>query len=218
MQDMIRIAMADDHILFRKGLATLIETLGDYKVVIQAANGAELLQKLDSKDLPELVLLDVSMPVMNGYETALQLKQQFPQLRVLALSMMENEDSVIRMIRNGARGYVLKDAEPQQLREAINDVLQNGFHFSDLVSGNLIHKLQLNANNSQATIIESLNERERDFLKYTCTDLTYKEIAQKMYISPRTVDGYRDALFTKLDIKTRVGLALFAVKHGLVNV
>jgi two-component system, NarL family, invasion response regulator UvrY len=217
---MITIAMADDHAMLRQGLAGMIESFGDYKVVLQAGNGKELIGSLTAQTLPDIALLDVSMPEMDGYDTAAYLQQHFPSVKVLALSMMDNENAIIRMIKNGARGYVLKDSEPAELRMALQNILTKGYHYSELVTGKLIFNMNRQGldDNTTTASNEQLSARELDFLKYACTEFTYKEIADKLHVSPRTVDGYRDGLFEKLGIKTRVGLAMYAVKRGLVKV
>ena len=214
---MANLALIDDHLLMRNGLSGLISKLG-HKVILEAGNGAEMIDRLNPAQLPEIVLLDVSMPVMNGYETARWLTEHYPDIRILALSMQVQEGAIIRMIKAGERGYLLKDADPQQLKEAIHEVLSKGFYFSDLVNGKLIHAISSPDEKMKAlNILDSLSERELLFLKYACSELTYKEIADKLCISPRTVDGYRDVLFEKLQIKTRVGLALFAIKNEIVT-
>ncbi|MBS1929080.1 MAG: response regulator transcription factor [Bacteroidetes bacterium] len=214
---MANLALIDDHLLMRNGLSGLISKLG-HKVILEAGNGAEMIDRLNPAQLPEIVLLDVSMPVMNGYETARWLTEHYPEIRILALSMQVQEGAIIRMIKAGARGYLLKDADPQQLQEAIHEVLSKGFYFSDLVNGKLIHAISSPDEKMKVlNILDSLSERELSFLKYACSELTYKEIADKMCISPRTVDGYRDSLFEKLQIRTRVGLALFAIKNEIVS-
>jgi len=214
---MANLALIDDHLLMRNGLSGLISKLG-HRVILEAGNGAEMIDRLNPAQLPEIVLLDVSMPVMNGYETARWLTEHYPEIRILALSMQVQEGAIIRMIKAGARGYLLKDADPQQLQEAIHEVLSKGFYFSDLVNGKLIHAISSPDEKMKAlNILDSLSERELLFLKYACSELTYKAIADKLCISPRTVDGYRDVLFEKLQIKTRVGLALFAIKNEIVT-
>ena len=217
---MITIAMADDHAMLRQGLANLIETFGDYKVVLQAGNGKELIAMIDEKNLPDIALLDISMPEMNGYETAAHLQQHFPSIKMLAVSMMDNESAIIKMIRNGARGYVLKDAEPAELRQALHNVYNKGYHYSELVTSKLIFNMNKQGMDDTAFSgnQDYLSAREVDFLKYACTELTYKEIADKMHVSPRTIDGYRDGLFDKLSIKTRVGLVMYAIKKGIVEI
>ena len=123
------------------------------------------------------------------------------------------------MLKCGAKGYILKDSEPAELRAAIDDLMTKGFYYSGLVSGKLIHAInKIDDEGSELKTLIQLNERETDFLKYACTEMTYKEIAYKMFVSPRTIDGYRDGLFEKLHIKTRVGLVMYAIKNGIVNV
>jgi DNA-binding NarL/FixJ family response regulator len=152
----------------------------------------------------------------DGFETALWLKNNKPEIKVLALSMYEKDTSIIRMIRNGVKGYILKAAEPSELKQALDAVIHKGFHYSPLVTGHLLHTVQKKDEKQQAVL--QLTEREIQFLKYACTELTYKQIAEKMFVSPRTVDGYRDSLFEKLNLETRVGLVIFAIRNGIVNI
>ncbi len=214
---MATIVLTDDHILLRNGLAELVKKLG-HTVLFEADNGKDLMTKLDAKNLPDLVLMDINMPEMDGYETTQWLKENHPEVNVLALSMYDNENSIIKMLKCGAKGYILKDSDPAILKAAIDAVLTKGYYYSDLVSGKLIHAInKIDDEGSDINTITNLSERELDFLKYSCTELTYKEIAEKMFVSPRTIDGYRDALFEKLSIKTRVGLAMYATKNGIVQ-
>ena len=215
---MSNVVLVDDHVLLRNGLANLIESFGNYKVLFEANNGKAFIEKLNPKALPELVLMDINMPEMDGYETCLWLKNNYPDIKVLALSMYDNENAVIRMFKAGAKGYILKDCEPAELRAALKAVITKGFYYSEMVTGKLIHTINtLDENDSQAKNIIKLNDREITFLKLACTELTYKEIADKMFVSPRTIDGYRDDLFEKLNIKTRVGLVMYAIKNGVIT-
>lgn len=215
---MATIALVDDHILLLKGLANLLKDLG-YHILLEADNGNDLLEKLKSHPPPDIVLLDINMPQMDGYETALWLKDNHPEVKVLALSMYDDENAIIRMLKNGAKGYILKDCEPSELRSAIDALMRKGFYHSEMVSGQLIHSIiQSDENNQSVKNVLGLNEKEIKFLKLVCTELTYKEIADEMCVSPRTVDGYRDNLFEKLNSKSRVGLVLFAIKNGIVKV
>lgn len=202
-----RIALADDHAVLRSGLAELLKKM-EYEVPFECSNGDELIKRLAAGDVPDLVLLDINMPVMNGFDTADWIREHFPLLPVLALSMYDDDAAIIKMLRCGAKGYVLKEAEAGQLRTAIEDVMTKGFHYSDLVSGTVVHSLR-----EQVDLASRLSEREIRFLQLAATEMTYKQIAAEMYVSPRTVDGYRDVLFEKLGVTSRVGLVMWAIKN-----
>ena len=215
---MIQIALADDHVLLRKGLASLVQSLG-YAVAFEASNGQELIDKMPDAVLPDLVLMDINMPDKDGYETTLWLKQNHPSIKVLALSMYDDEMAIIRMLKNWARGYILKDAEPAELQSAIEAVLNKGFYYSEMVTGRMMYSItHMEEGQTGIKKLQALTDREADFLKLACSEMTYKEIAKKMYLSPRTIDGYRETLFEKLHIKTRTGLAIYAIKNGFVRI
>jgi two-component system, NarL family, invasion response regulator UvrY len=215
---MSSIALVDDHSILRRGLGQLIESLG-HSVLFQADEGKEFIASIDAKQLPDLVLMDINMPEMDGFEATEWLKAHHPDVPVLALSMYDNEASIIRMLKCGAKGYILKDCEPKELQTAIEAVISKGYYYSDLVNGKLIHAInKAETETNGALKASNLNEREVNFLKLTCSEMTYKEIAEKMFLSPRTIDGYRDALFDKLQVKTRVGLVLYAIKNGIVRI
>ena len=215
---MANIVLVDDHSLLRNGLAELVKSQG-HTVLFEADNGSSFLAKLDTKNLTDIVLMDINMPEMDGFETASWIKTNHPAIKVLALSMYDNETSIIRMLKCGAKGYILKDSEPAELKAAIHSLMNKGFYYSDLVSGKLMHAInKLDDENDGLKSLVPLNDRETEFLKLACSELTYKEIADKMFVSPRTIDGYRDALFEKLQLKTRVGLVMYAIKNRIVNI
>lgn len=215
---MPKVVLVDDHVLLRNGLASLIESFGKYTVLFQADNGKQFIEKLQPGMLPDIILMDINMPVMDGYETSLWLKEHYPRVKILALSMYDNENAIIRMFKAGAKGYILKDCDPDELKAALDALTEKGFYYSEMVTGKLISTINtLDEKDNTAKSIISLSDKETQFLKLACTELTYKEIADKMIISPRTVDGYRDDLFKKLNVRTRVGLVMFAVKSGIAN-
>lgn len=204
--DKIRIAIVDDHTLFRNGVASLMGEFDELQVVFEAENGHQLQEALAKHGLPDVVLMDINMPVMDGYEATAWLKKNYPKVKVLALSMFEDDQAVIKMIRCGACGYVLKESKPRDLLEAIKTIHTKGVYINEMVSGKLIRSV---TDEEDAEI----TKKELDFLKYCCSELTYKEIADKMNVSPRTVDNYREALFLKLNLKSRTGLVLYAIQN-----
>lgn len=211
MEDQTKIALVDDHELLRSGLSKIIERFEGYTVVIEAGNGKDFIDKIKTGIKPDIILLDISMPVMDGFETALWIKDNLPKSRVLVLSVSDNESAVIRMINSGARGYLLKDSKPAVLKQAFDNVRDRGFYSNDLMNSTKIWNAQHSSRISKPIFI---SDREKEFLQLACSDLTYKEIADRMHSSPRTIDNYRDNLFFKFDIKSRVGLVLFAIKEG----
>jgi len=211
------VALVDDHVLLRNGLANLIRSFGEYSVLFEAGNGSDFIRQLKPRTLPDIVLLDINMPDMDGYETSLWIRRHHPEIKIVALSMYDTDNSIIRMLKNGVKGYILKDADPAELKVALESVISKGFYYSELVTGKLLHTINtLDAPDHQVRHVLRLNDRELEFLKLACTECTYKEIAEQMYLSPRTIDGYRDTLFEKLNVKTRVGLVLYAIRNGIV--
>ena len=209
----------DDHVLLRNGLASLIRGFGEYEVLFEACGGKDLIRQLKNSRLPDIILLDINMPEMDGYDTACWLRRNYPDIKVLALSMYETDNAIVRMLKNGAKGYVLKDIDAGVLKVALDSVLEKGFYYTDMVTGKLIHTIStLDDPEMRMRRLLALNERELEFMKLVCTEWTYKEIADRMYLSPRTIDGYRDALFEKLNVRTRVGLAMYAVRSGIVPI
>ncbi|MBN8782417.1 MAG: response regulator transcription factor [Terrimonas ferruginea] len=218
MKEKIKVALADDHILLRNGLAGLVKSFDDYTVLFEADNGQHLTEQIADKGVPDLVLLDINMPLKDGFETARWLRDNHPEVRVMALSMLDNEQSIIRMLRQGAKGYILKDTHPREFKTALDTVMQKGFYYSEMVTGKLINAVNnLDTAADEVTTLVKLTEKEIEFLKLACTEMTYKEIADKMNLSPRTIDGYRDALFEKLKVRTRVGLVMYAIKNDIVR-
>jgi DNA-binding NarL/FixJ family response regulator len=213
----IQVGIADDHSLLRNALANLINTFEGYSILFEADNGKYLRNKIMQHMVPDIVLLDVNMPEMDGFETTQWLHKNYPHIRVLALSMLSDEKTIIKMFRLGAKGYLLKNAEPAELREALDSLMDKNVYLSEYVSGKLVSGLQqtdLEASSREVV----LNEKEREFLRWVCSELSYKDIAAKMYISARTADDYRQSLFNKLKVHSRVGLVMYAIKHGIVEV
>lgn len=210
----IKIAIVDDHKLVSKAIENMISFNPKFEVVMNCFNGEDFLQQLDERKIvPEVVLMDINMPRKNGIETTIELTKNYPDLKVIALTMEDNESTIISMLKAGAKGYLLKDMSPDILFDAINIVHEKGIFYTDIVTQSLL-KIKTEEKATQE-INNSLKDREIEFIKLACSESTYKEIAEEMCVSPRTVDGYRDSIFAKLNVKTRVGIVLFAIKHDM---
>jgi two-component system invasion response regulator UvrY len=214
----LKIGLVDDHKLFRKGLISLIELVDkNYTIAFEADDGIDLQQKINSENEPDIVIMDVSMPRMNGFDSVRWLTKEHPGVKVLVISMIEKEDTIVEMLKLGVKGYLCKDVEPKELGEALIAIANKGFYYTDFITGKLVHSLQADENQQTIQGRKAMNDRERQFLQLACSEMTYQEIADKMFLSPKTIDGYRNSLFEKLNAKSRVGLVLFAVKNGLIT-
>ncbi len=209
------VVVVEDHVLLLQAIASLVSFFENFEVLYLCKNGEELLKNLEKHPdkHPDVVLMDVNMPILNGFETTQILKEKHPKISVLALSVDEDEDTIIKMFKAGAKGYLRKDVEKDVLEIALKEVIKNGYYYTKDVSNILV-----NALGDDGSSKTHLKAREIEFLKYACTELTYKEIAKKMFLSPKTIDGYRDSLFQKLFIKNRIGLVLYAIKNKIVEI
>ncbi|MGN8059700.1 response regulator transcription factor [Pedobacter sp. 22163] len=212
---MIKVAIADDQQLFLKSLSMLIDSLPGFSISLQALDGSLVISQLAQvAGLPDIVLLDVRMPVMNGPQTALEIKQRYPQIKLVALSMNDDDDSVIAMLKAGCCAYFLKDIHPDELERGLNEVYHFGYYNADSINRHL--RDIISSGKAEHKLI--LNDREKTFLKLACSDMTYKQIASIMCLSEKTIDGYRESIFVKLNVKSRVGMALEAIRHNLVTI
>lgn len=211
----MRLALVDDHTLFRKGMVSLLEVAtNDYSILFEASNGLEMQEKINADNQPDIILMDINMPGINGFESVQWLSANYPLVKVLVVSMIEKEESIVRMLQLGVKGYLCKDVEPKELGEALAAIMNKGFYYTDFITGKLVHSLQNNTAERNALPTDyNMSDREREFLQHACSEFTYNEIAAKMFLSPKTIDGYRNALFEKLNVKSRVGLVLFAIKN-----
>lgn len=212
----IKIALADDHVLLRTALASLIDSFDHCKVIQQAGDGEELIEQIKQGCRPDVVILDLNMPKKDGHEAAIWLKNNFSDIHVMMLTMYDSESALIRLLQAGVKGFLKKDIHPSELKFAIQSVIQSGYYYSHNTSGKLANLFRMNGDRAQSLHKNMLTEQEIDFLKHASSELTYKEIAQKMGLNPRSVDSLRDHLFDKLDVRSRVGLAMYAIRHGIV--
>ena len=212
-----KVILADDHVLLRDALAALIDSFEECKIIAVASNGKELVRLIEAGQLPHIVVLDLNMPEMDGYETAQWLQDKHPHIKILILTMYDSEIALIRLLQVGVRGFLKKDIHPYELKTALLSVAADGYYYAHNTTGKLASLFQKNQQNKSSLEKAMLTKLDIDFLKMASTDMTYKEIAQAMNITPRAIDGYRDSLFEKLDVKSRVGLAIYAVKNGIVT-
>ena len=212
-----KIILADDHVVLRDALASLINTFDECQVIDVAANGNGVIEIFKKGKIPHLIILDLNMPEMDGYETTRWLLENHPEVKILILTMYDSEIALIRLLQVGVRGFLKKDVHPAELKAAILAVAENGYYYSNNATDKLASFFHKN-HSSQSSIEKALlTAIEIEFLNHASTDMTYKEIAQKMHLTPRAIDGFRDILFDKLNVKSRVGLAIYAVKNGLVT-
>jgi DNA-binding NarL/FixJ family response regulator len=210
----VKIALADDHTLFRSALASVINKTGNFSIVIEACNGNELIAKIEEGIIPDIVLLDLNMPELDGHDTARWLHNHHPDVHVIMLTMYKTDQMMIRLLQAGVRGFLTKDTEISELRSALNNVIRSGYHHTNNTTGRLINLFR--KSQEHATLMKSmLSDMEYRFLRLVCTDLTYKEIAKEMHLNIRAVDNIRDTLFGKLEVKSRVGLVMYSIRHGI---
>lgn len=196
---------------------SLIEDIPFYQVTFDLRNGKELIDVLhQKKNIPDIILLDINMPIMNGFETMEWLRTHYPDIPVLALTINDDDESVLRMLRLGVKGYLLKDTDSDELLLAMQTILKKGFFHTDIVNKNLL-KSVTHEDSIQKLNIE-LKERELEFLNLASTDLNYNQIAEKMFLSPRSIDHYRESLFEKFQVKSRVGMIVYAIKYNIIKI
>jgi DNA-binding NarL/FixJ family response regulator len=210
----IKTGIVDDHQLFSKSLSLMLQSFENYEVVTEASNGKDLQEKinnLDKEHLPEILLIDVNMPVMDGIETATWVNQKYPSIKLVALSQNDSDKTIIGMIKAGCCAYLLKDTHPNELEKALHEIYTTGFYNADASNINFRRLLQFEKDALKIT------DKEKMFLQLACSDRTYKQIAAEMFLSERTIDGYRESLFQKLNVQSRVGMALEAIRRELVS-
>jgi len=207
-----KLIMADDHTLLREAVSRIIQEFEDFTVIAKAANGAEVINALENGSQADIVLMDLNMPVMDGYETAKWLKKNHPGIKIIILTMFDSEIALIRLLQVGVHGFLKKDIHPAELKTALTAVANGDYYYSNHTT------LKITALFRKQDAVQNsfLNEEEINFLKLASSDMTYKAIAHTLQMTPRHIDSLRDALFTKLDVKSRVGLVIYAVKNGIV--
>jgi DNA-binding NarL/FixJ family response regulator len=217
----IEIALVDDHNLMRAGLAAVINEMPGYTVTIQAGNGREFIRALNGAPTPAVAIVDLNMPLMDGYETIAWLRANLPGVLPLALTFDSADDAMVRAVRAGARGFVLKTVDPPQLRTALDSLMLTGYYHDDGLHRTLVdgQALKTSLEKEQEKVLAQITPRELEFLQLVCApeELTYKQIADRMGVHLRTVEGFRESLGEKFGIKSKTGFVLFALKWRLVT-
>jgi two-component system, NarL family, invasion response regulator UvrY len=205
------VVLVDDHDMMRIGISQIMSKFDNYEVIWEATNGQDFINKLKINTKPEIVILDISMPVMDGYATARYLKDNFPKIKILVFTVYLDEDIIIKMVKAGIHGYIVKDANPEAFKKALDEVMEDGYSYSGFISKTLAKNVESGDKSKKSLKISA---RERQFLELVCGDMTYKEIADKLHVSKRSVDKYRDSLLSKLGVKTKASLVLYSVLNG----
>ncbi len=215
-----KVVVVDDHTLIANAIGNMVNGFYNYNVLFEAENGKVFIEKLaHSKSVPDVVLLDISMPVMDGFETAAWIRDNLPKTKIMALSTMDDEDSLMKMIRSGATGYLLKNIQPGELHKALDILLEKGVYYPEWALPKINHSLnEPDAAKKAIKEVVKFTEKEELFIKLCCTEMTYKEMAEHMNIGVRTVDNYRDMVFSKLYVNNRIGVVIFAIKTGRFGV
>ncbi|MDN5202898.1 response regulator transcription factor [Fulvivirgaceae bacterium BMA10] len=215
----IKLIIADDHELFRRGITAILEDIPEMEVIDQAENGEHLMEILETKQ-PDVILMDIKMPVMDGIECTKLIIAKYPEIKVIMLTMHDDEKFITHLVDMGANGYLLKNAEIDEVENAIKTVMMKGFYFnreiSEIVLNGLINKRSKHKIRKDTENI-TLSDREYEVLELICQGFTNAEIGRKLFLSQRTVEGYRYKLLDKVGVKNTAGLVRFALKNGLVD-
>ncbi len=219
MTEFKHIVLIDDHILVRNGLKELIEKIGPYKISAEFNSGAEFLDKIPFDFPADLIILDMNMPHMSGDEVVIALKKKSIEIPILVLTLDCEENVIINLFRNGVRGFLKKDCSAEDFNLAIQSIFQFGYHHNEFLALSLKNDIIKAPKSQDDVIVSQLTDREKEFLKLVCSEeeYTYEQIAGKMHVQPRTVDGYRESIFSKFNIKSKTGLVLFVLKNKLID-
>lgn len=215
----IKVAIADDHKIFRSGVINTLTPYANINVVFEAEDGEHLLEIMQSQQ-PDVILMDLKMPKMDGIQATIKVKEKYPQVKVIILTMYEDDNFIVHLVENGANAYLLKNSEPEEIYEAICTTFDKGFYFNENVNLALLKKvLHKNKQQFKPTFKNEvqLSDRELEVLKLICNEFTTQEISEQIFLSPRTVEGLRQKLLEKLNVKNTVGLVLYAFRNGLIE-
>ena len=215
----IKLALVDDHNLFRRGIASILGQVNDFELVLEASNGQEFIDKIPRR-IPDVVLLDLQMPVLDGTATADYLREHYPLIKIIVLTMHDEDRMVLHLLEKGVSGYLLKDSDPDEVEKAIRKVMDEGVYLNEFVSRAMLRKMTNKTTVvKQSTLYNSkilLSEREKEVLKLICEGMSTAEISDRIFLSPRTVEGHRLRILEKTGTKNTAGMVAYAFKNGLV--
>ncbi len=215
----IKVAIADDHKIFRSGVINTLIPYDNINVIFEADDGQHLLDLMNQQQ-PDVILMDLKMPNMDGIEATVKVKAQYPDVKVIILTMYEDDNFIVHLVENGANAYLLKNAEPEEIYEAICTTFDKGFYFNENVNLALLKKVLHKTKQQIKPTLKNevqLNDRELEVLKLICNEQTTQEISEQIFLSPRTVEGIRQKLLEKLNVKNSVGIVLYAFRNGLIE-
>lgn len=220
MADSIKIILADDEALFRKGIAFILQREKNFEILFEASNGAELIDylNLNELDLPDIILMDLKMPTVNGVEATKFIHRRYPQIKIIALTSYDSKPFIANMVQVGAASYMVKNATPKEMLFTINEVMDKGFYYNDNVMQVVNENMILEQKKSKTNLDEDyLTNREIEILRLICSQMSTNEIADKLFISPRTVEGHRNNLLLKTDSKNVAGLVVYAIQNKIIS-
>lgn len=215
----IKLALVDDHNLFRRGIASILGQVADFELVLEASNGQEFIEKIPRK-MPDVVLLDLQMPVLDGTATADYLREHYPLIKIIVLTMHDEDRMVLHLLEKGVSGYLLKDSDPDEVEKAVRKVMDEGVYLNEFVSRAMLRKMT-----NKTTVVKQsplynskilLSEREKEVLKLICEGMSTAEISDRIFLSPRTVEGHRLRILEKTGTKNTAGMVAYAFKNDLV--
>jgi two-component system, NarL family, response regulator DegU len=216
MPTIIKIAIADDHALFRRGMVSLLKSIEGFEMVLEASNGKELIDQIPEKQ-PDLIIMDLQMPIMDGMKATEHIKKTWPEIKVIVISMHDEDQFVTHLMELGANGYLLKDTDTEEVELAIKTIINEDYYYGPFLNKVMHRRFLDKSRKKEASFGNKVHftERELEIIQLVCEGLTTVQIADKVCLSSRTVDGHRNTIMDKLGVKNTAGVVVYAVKNQL---